>query len=378
MLAERSRRRILYVTDGFAPFVLGGMQAFARRQLETIALAGYDLVSISSRCAEPPEGLPWRNIHLSWPKCSAVHRLNPFRYAAELERFSRDVAKVAERERPNLIYSEGPLVRSILRSRLRRSPVVFHPHGLEMFQYKGSVIDELKSWPLRWIVGEHARTADVTLTLSPNGVLTAILAELGVDFQRVRVLPNAAPEVSAAPRNAIADRSRFLFVGRDEPRKGLKLLIAAIEALPGAVLDVVGVDARQTLSERIRFHGEVRDSAALAQLYRSAHFLVVPSYAEGMPTVILEAFAAGLPVIASDAGANTSMVQEGRTGIIVPRGCGRSLTSALFRAMEIAPAEYARLSESCMADARERWSTTAAASLLLQLLDQLTGVTKVK
>ena len=368
---------ILYVTDGFAPFVIGGMQAYARRQLETLAAAGRDVISISSREAEPVGDLPWRNIALPWPRRSGLGRLSPWRYVNDLKRFSVAVSAIADEVRPDLIYAEGPLIHDYLRRASRPARTIFNPHGLEMFQRKGSVAEDLKSWPLRGIVADHARRADRTVCLSEGGQLMRILrGSIGVRPDRIAVLPNAAPEAVAKPRPAQSGKACFLFVGRDEPRKALPLLIEAFRGIEGAELDVVGAEAPSGTPSNIRFHGTVRDRARINGFYADADFLVAPSHAEGMPTVVLEAFAAALPVIATDVGGNAGLVRTGETGFLVPRADKPALEAAIRDAMQLPDSGYARLSARCLDLARTDFSAQKAGERLLTLLDAMPGMNK--
>jgi glycosyltransferase involved in cell wall biosynthesis len=372
----RAQARILYVTDGFAPFVIGGMQSYARRQLETLAAAGYELISITpDGAAAPTEPLAWRNVALPWPQRSALGRLSPWRYANDLKRFSTAVAEAADRVQPHIIYSEGPLLHAYLHRKSRPARTIFNPHGLEMFQDKGSRGENIKAWPLRGIVADHARRADIAVCLSERGQLQRILrAKIGVGASHIAVLPNAAPAAEAVEHGRGTGPTRFLFVGRDEPRKALPLLLDAFGEIDGAELDLVGVEC--AAPAHVTAHGAIRDRARVARFYREADFLVAPSHAEGMPTVVLEAFAAGLPVIATDVGANADLVRDGETGFLIPRNDRAALADAMRRATQLPPADYAAISANCLAVARDRFSADAARDRLLSLLDGLLKLDK--
>ncbi len=365
--------RLLYVTDGFAPYQLGGMQSYARRQLDLLAAAGVEVTSISGRGDPPPASeIGWRNIALPWPQRSLIGRFSPWRYANDLKAFSRQVTPLIESINPDIVYSEGPLVHDYLHRPTRPALVIFNPHGLEMFQPKGSWAEDLKSWPLRGIVADHARRADWTVSLSAGGALKRMLIDrIGVPEARIAVLPNAAPAAVSPPRTGRRGGSaRFLFVGRDEPRKALPLLIDAIRDVPDCELDVVGSEAPTgACLPHIRFHGPVADRERVRRFYADADFLVAPSHAEGMPTVVLEAFAAALPVIVTDVGANGDMVGEDETGFLIPRADRNALVDAMHRAAVLDDAGYAAMSQRCAAAASGRFSAEEAGRQLLSLLD---------
>lgn len=339
--------RILYVTDGVAPYVVGGMQAVARRHISWLAEAGHDLLTLYSRTA--PAVVPdWPGTSqlAPWPKRTALQRLDPWRYVGDLKRYSGAVVTAAAEFRPDLVYAEGPLVQAYLQL-LGRAPVIFHPHGLEMFQHKGSLIEDAKSLPLRRIVADHARAADVVLC--QGGDLNSLLQDkAGAPSERIRMLPNAgAQRPRSASRRRGGARNRLLFVARAERRKGLDVLLAAIEQFPTVQLTVVGVDRPPAHPANAAFLGLIRDREKLDALFDEADFLVVPSFAEGMPTVILEALSGGLPVIASDVGAVREAVVDGKTGFLVKPGDVGHLSTAIQRALDLPDHDYDRMRGSC-------------------------------
>ena len=133
--------------------------------------------------------------------------------------------------------------------------------------------------------------------------------EREVQGTQVAVIPNAAPP-AGPPRNAMPG-SHFVYLGRIHPKKGLDALICAWEQIGSALPD----DARLTIagwgdepdvaalrrrlaisSDTIRFVGP-KYGLAKDDLLRSARALVLPSLSEGLPMVLLEAWAAGTPTI---------------------------------------------------------------------------------
>lgn len=123
---------------------------------------------------------------------------------------------------------------------------------------------------------------------------------------------------------------RVLFVGNDVERKGLPALIEAVAALGGeAVLDVVSGDE---IEERdfVRVHrGVTAGSERLRELYAEADVFALPTHADAVPWAVLEAMAAGLPVVASEVGAIPELL--GTSGEVVPPGDAEALAAALRR-----------------------------------------------
>jgi glycosyltransferase involved in cell wall biosynthesis len=140
---------------------------------------------------------------------------------------------------------------------------------------------------------------------------------------------------------------RVLFVGNDVERKGLPTLIEAVAALGDeAVLDVVSGDEIED-RDFVRVHrGVTAGSERLRELYAEADVFALPTNADAVPWAVLEAMAAGLPVVASDVGAIPEML--GESGEVVPPGDAAALAAALRRLSD--PERRRRLGEA----ARER------------------------
>ena len=178
-----------------------------------------------------------------------------------------------------------------------------------------------------------ACNADVADDLRRSGAPVSLIPH-GVDLERFR--PSRAPG-GPVPR--------LLAVGRLVQKKGFLVLIDAAARMRAPFeLRIVGAGAeRDALQRRIAAHG-LQDRVELAgprthdelpAEYAGADVVVLPSVADadgdrdGLPNVVLEAMASGRPVVASDIGAVSSAVIDGRTGILVPPGDPAALADAL-------------------------------------------------
>jgi glycosyltransferase involved in cell wall biosynthesis len=128
----------------------------------------------------------------------------------------------------------------------------------------------------------------------------------------------------------------LLAVCRLEPQKGLETAVRALAALPDATLLVLGEGPQRPelealarslgVGNRLLLPGRVGD---VASLYRRSDVLVHPARWEGFGLAMLEAMLAAKPVVAARAGSAPELVEEGRTGLLVPVDDDRALAEAL-------------------------------------------------
>jgi glycosyltransferase involved in cell wall biosynthesis len=206
----------------------------------------------------------------------------------------------------------------------------------------------------RWQIGRTLRGAGAVVAVSR--ALAGKAAELGVAPARLHVLYNGVdpalfhPGPQAAARTQLglaADGPLLLYVGNLKPAKGCVDLLDAFPAVlarrPDARLALVGAGAaRATLEQRSQALGiadrvvlaGARGHAELPVWMRAADLLSLPSHAEGVPNVILEAMACGLPVVASRVG-GIPEVLPASAGLMVPAhdipALGQALVAALDR-----------------------------------------------
>ena len=147
---------------------------------------------------------------------------------------------------------------------------------------------------------------------------------------KIGVIPNGVDLARFTPATTTraAGPVELLFVGRLVHQKGVDVLLAALALLPATAsfrLTLIGDgDARpaleaqaRSLGTRVVFAGW-RDRAALPETYRAADIFVFASRDEGMPNVLLEAMASGLPAVATRIAGNEDLVRDGESGRLVP------------------------------------------------------------
>lgn len=180
--------------------------------------------------------------------------------------------------------------------------------------------------------GTWSRAVDVWVALTPFAREKFI--EGGLPANRLAVKPNfVAPDPGGSEQ-----RENFaLFVGRLAPEKGIETLLAAWRQLKapmrlriagsGPLEDQVAQACRA--DERIEWLGRLSNAQTVEQM-KKARVLVFPSiWYEGLPLTVLEAFATGLPVLASNLGAMSSLVENGANGLHFAPGSGTDLAAKI-------------------------------------------------
>ena len=216
----------------------------------------------------------------------------------------------------------------------------------------------------RWTTDRLA----VRCAVSPDALATArdaLDGEFEVLFNGVEVdrFAKATPWPTDGPT--------ILFIGRHEPRKGIAVLLSAMERLPADVrLWVAGhgpetgsLQARTRDDERVEWLGRVGDEELAARL-RAADVFCAPSlHGESFGVVLLEAMAAQTPIVASDLPGYRNVARPGLDALLVPPGDADALAAALDRVLSeprtaeaLVAAGEARAAEFSMDRLAERYT----------------------
>lgn len=166
----------------------------------------------------------------------------------------------------------------------------------------------------------------------------------GVELERFSIEPGAAKRL----RNELVRNGEFLWiaVGRLVPNKNFPALVQAFQLVqqrhPRAILAIAGTGPEKAKIEQIVSQYAVSDRVLLLgprndvpELLAAADALVMASIWEGFPNVLLEAAASGLPVVATDVGANREVVKDGTTGFLVPPGAVETLADRMLALMDM-------------------------------------------
>jgi glycosyltransferase involved in cell wall biosynthesis len=353
--------RVLFLTESFHP-ILGGGETHVRR-LGTQLVAAGDAATVVTRRAEegwPVEeqldGVRVLRVPPPGPGVTGKYRMVPAAFRAVL----------AEAARHDVLVVRGTRVLGVpglVAARLRGIPVVLQP------EINGELDGEAFTWGKPWgggVRGDVVRGAvrvrnrlfrDADAFVAMSRLIRDEMRHASVPDARIRLLPHgvdtrrfqpASPPEKQALRErlALGGSPVAVYVGRLLRGKGLETLIEALagpevpaelelvlvgsgegQALD-ATADLRALAERLGLRARVRFAGR---SDRVEDYLRAADLFVFPSLFEALGIALVEAAACGLPAVASRTGGIVDVVEDGRSGLLVPPGDAPALGAALAR-----------------------------------------------
>jgi glycosyltransferase involved in cell wall biosynthesis len=258
----------------------------------------------------------------------------------------------------DLIYANGLVTESVLANYALRKPIVAKVVGdlaWERSRDKGWIHDDIERFQtrryspkvelMRWRRNfSYARMGSIIV---PSGYLKKMVLQYwGLPADRVQVVynsfePSASDSVPVdLPLNT---KYRLITVCRLTTWKGVDGLIEAVAGMPEVGLVIVGdgpewdglhrLAQRLGLAGRVHFAGRVPQEQVYAYL-RACDVFVLNSTYEGLPHVVLEALAAGLPVVATCVGGVPEALADGINGRLVPVGNQAALQAAVVEMLD--------------------------------------------
>ncbi|TFV59578.1 glycosyltransferase [Geodermatophilus sp. DF01-2] len=209
--------------------------------------------------------------------------------------------------------------------------------------------------------------------LAPSAFLRDRVVDGGLPADRVEVLPN--PVVAGSPREARAEPPVVLYGSRLVAEKGVHTLLDAAARLPSGVRVRLAGSGRLERAVRSRVVveglpvdvlGALSPERVAAELSAAAAAVLPALWWENCPMAVLEAAAAGVPVVASAVGGIPELVDDGRTGLLVPPGDAAALAGALIRLVE-RPDEADRMGRAGWERVRARHAPAAHVAALQEV-----------
>ena len=303
--------------------------------------------------------------------------------AAQLHAFQA-LRRLMRTERYDLVHAHMPISGFLARLAARESRVpriAYTCHGF-LFNQPGNPLRRAASFAMERAAG---RLTDVFLTVSEAEAADASRLRIhahpvaiGNGRDPARFHPDAHTRARIrAELGTPDDRPVVICVSRLVRHKGHPELLAAMRAVPGAELWVVGdrlpsdhgpslepFFAASDLGPRLKRLGYRTDVAALLQ---AADIFALPSHFEGLPMSVVEAMLTGLPVVATAIRGPREQIVDGETGLLVPPATTDPLAAALASLVDD-PARRRAYGQAGLNRARARYTEAAILDRTIHLL----------
>lgn len=249
----------------------------------------------------------------------------------------------------DLVHIHSPLSPTLQLS----CPIISTIHSLSHIGLGSIEKRGLLSVALRLHSGVSYRTE--RLLLEHSNLITTLSRSVAqqlefyqITTQEVLVLGNGVDAKLFCPSNRSKNNEMILYVGRLSYGKGLFDLIGAAKLVckkyPHTLFVLCGQGPlkmrlqaevrRLRLEKNIMFLGHIEKRSRLVEVYQRATIFVFPSYYEGLPTVLLEAMACELPIVATNIAANKEIIQQNVNGLLLRPSCPEKLSNAILTLIE--------------------------------------------
>jgi colanic acid/amylovoran biosynthesis glycosyltransferase len=422
LTSRRSDRQIVPASGARIAYLMSHYpaisHAFVVREVEQVRIAGVDLATLSIHRATREEllaeadrraaattvsVLPTSVTELVGALLDALVR-SPRRYVSTLGLALRTGAPGARERLWHLFY----FAEAMLLLRHCRRAGIAHVHALfadgatdvamlVTHYRRGQAVDGIAcSWSLAvhgsaefYNVNQyalraklaHARFAVAISDFGRSQLMALSASERWKHIHVVRCGVDLRAHVPPAERSSCPERAEVLFVGRLLHGKGLSLLFEAMSELRERELkvcaNIVGdgparrelesAARRLGLSQYVRFLGAVGQDY-LRELYAGADVFCLPSFAEGIPVVVMEAMAMELPVVTTHIMGIPELVEDGVHGVLVPPGRVDRLTDGLERLVR-SPEERRRMGRAGRRKVEQGYDVAQSAARLRRILE---------
>ena len=359
--------RLLLVTHYYSTH-RGGVEAVARAIAERLAVRdAVEIEWMASDCDPAPPGLPAGMSCTPAASWNGLERMSGIAFPLWTPGAIRELRAAIDRSDVvhlhESIYPGNAL--AYLFARRAGKPVI-------VTQHVGAIPYGPLARAILWLLN---RTVARAVLSGANKVffISPVVQDYFARFCRLRaaaLVPNGVdtgtfrPDPARAPR----ERPRLLFVGRFVPRKGIALVVSLARRIPGAdwiaagdgpLRPEEGAPPNLTVLRR-------RSRTELAQLYRGADLLVLPSVGEGFPLVVQEAMACGTPALVSPETASGAPGAGVYAEPISEEGWRRRIEALIADPLSLHASR-----ERVAREARERWSWDSAAAAYASALAEL-------
>jgi glycosyltransferase involved in cell wall biosynthesis len=346
--------KICLVTHFFPPHI-GGIEKVAEEQCKRLSKLGYQVSVLTSKTHEQNERCI-KGIHVfPYPVLSLAERVG-LPYPVPLFKSYRIFTDVIRK--CDIVHVHGhPYISSCIACKIAKKykkPLILTQHNTFIdFQSWLNIVEHLNDW----VVGSMVlKDADRVITVSRKTM--EYVLKLGADKSKTSVMYNGVDQNFFYPMNKEKSRDKLglpenkiliLTVRRLVYKNGLDTLVESASLLardyPNLLFIIIGNGPdRKFMTDRIRQLG-VYDNIRLTGFvpekllplyYNAADYFVIPSSSgEGLPMVLLEAMACGLPVIATTVGGTPEVIKDMVNGVLVPPRNQEALAQTILKLLSL-------------------------------------------
>jgi glycosyltransferase involved in cell wall biosynthesis len=320
--------KVLHLVPYYPPQRLGGVGVFVESLHQSLLSAGFDSLVVTSGAGSEPgveriarTPLAWFLKTAQWSSRAKAYDIVHFQGGEALPLLLR---LALQRRRPRILTTFHVSYAGIGRS--------FSPYSVEGRTYARDLRSRVYGTAIAWLHRALDRVAiglsDAVNTISRQSALDVLGSRPGIPVIYYGV---PEPEERAVAEDGQPPPVEVLYAGSGGHRKRVVVLASVLEQIrqrcPGARLRIVGFMPEtepalvRLLEEKgllgaVEFVG-VKRPDELPAYYAKASLLVVPSAYEGLPFVILEAMASGLPVVATSVSGHPEAIEDGVNGFLV-------------------------------------------------------------
>lgn len=289
-------------------------------------------------------------------------------YFAEAGMLARHVQGSGAQRIHNHIAMASSTV-AMLAARLANVPFSFTLHGPDIFFE-----------PHRWRLDAKIAEASFVACISNFCRSQAMAFSPEADWSKLQIIHCGVDPARYGAR-AKTSGKRLLFVGRLAAVKGIPVLVEAMEAVraahPDVQLDIIGdgpdraaLEARAApLGQAVRFLG-YRSQQEVAEALSSADVFVLPSFAEGVPVVLMEAMAARVVPVTTRIAGVPELIEDGVSGRLVAPGDAAAMAEALITVLDD-PQASAAMGDAGRAKVVADFDAATEAAKLARLLEAI-------
>ncbi|PQO26537.1 glycosyltransferase [Blastopirellula marina] len=297
---------------------------------------------------------------------------------------AQDVVRLVREEEYEIIHAHTPrsALLAMLAIRSCDAKFVYHVHSPTSRDSTHRLSNWMNQQVESWAMSKAARLIAVSNSLSRH------LADLRIPADKVRVVHNGVPPLEKIPpRDAPSGQWTIGCVALYRPRKGIEVLLQAIANLRQQGHDVrlraVGpfetteyqkeihaLVAKLNLVDAIDWVGFTQD--VNREMFQMDLFVLPSLFGEGLPMVVLEAMAAGVPVIASDVEGACEAIQPGVDGLLAVPADAEDLTRKILSVVS-GEIDWEALRQAAILRQRESFSDRSMAGGTAAVYDELIG-----